>query len=1170
MRCNILILLTGLAMTVGLGTSVVSAQMWKVDFQGDENHNGTYGQNGPRDYTEPGVHWNIFEVAGFSSAGNTNVSTPPTSLELLDTEGNDQGVALTLLTEAWGWANEGSLDDLWGDYLIILNAQGAISDPTDWEIAGLVPNTPCDLTYYHRANIGGRGLNFVANGVRTTVISTSDGYMATATVTTDASGKITGTADSDGFNEGCWAGLVIAIIPTAKNPLPADGAINPAIWANLTWSAGAFAVSHDVYLGENFADVDAGTGGTFQGNTGDLLYLIVGIIGYPFPEGLVPGTTYYWRVDEVDPTNTYKGDVWSFSVPPKKAFEPTPADGAEFIETDLTLTWTEGFETVAHTVYFGEDFDTVSNATVGAGAGTTAYNPPGPLESGKTYYWRVDEFDGAMTYTGDVWSFTTLPDIPISDPNLVGWWKLDEGQGTTVIDWSGHDNHGTLINGPQWVTGYDGSALELDGSDDYVDFGSPADLPSGLSARSMCAWARADSVAGGYGWIAAYGLGATSQAMFIGRLGSDLIGGGYGGDDLFEYGFWEVGVWHHICLTYDGTMARLYADGTEVVSEAKTWDLVLSRAHIGRQVNNAAEFWNGLVDDVRVYNKVLTQDEVKQAMRGDPLLAWDPKPANGSTPDIDEATPLSWSPGDKASEHDVYLGTDEDAVENADTSTPDIYRGRQSGTSYTPPEGVEWGGGPYYWRIDESNADATVSKGRIWSFSVADFILVDDFEGYDAGNAIWANWHDGLGWVGVDAVAHPGNGTGSEVGDAGTGSYTEESIVNSGRQSMPYWYNNSGSTGKFNYSEAKLTMSAVRDWTKHGVKALSLWFQGHAASVGSFTEAPAGTYTMTASGADITGPSDEFHYAYKILTGPGTIVARVESVENTNDWAKAGVMIRETLDAGSAHAMAFVTPGQGAVFEYRLGPGDNNVGAAGRQQGVTAPYWVKIERDIVGNFTASASSDGSTWEIMGMPQMIGMAADVYIGLGLTSTNTSATCEAVFSNVTITGNVTLSWANQDIGIQSNDPEPMYVAVANSSGAPAVVYHDDPDAAQIDTWTEWNIDLKELQDQGVNLADVNSVALGFGDRNNPQAGGAGKMYFDDIRLYRPRCVPDEVTLSEADLNSDCVVDYRDLEIMVGDWLATGPGLAGDLKVDETVDFTDYAVLAYQWLDERFWPE
>jgi hypothetical protein len=148
--------------------------------------------------------------------------------------------------------------------------------------------------------------------------------------------------------------------------------------------------------------------------------------------------------------------------------------------------------------------------------------------------------------------------------------------------------------------------------------------------------------------------------------------------------------------------------------------------------------------------------------------------------------------------------------------------------------------------------------------------------------------------------------------------------------------------------------------------------------------------------------------------------------------------------------------------------------------------------------------------------------------------------------------------------------MYVAVANTTGPPAAVHHDDPSAAQMDTWAEWNIDLKESHDASVNLVSVKKMYLGVGDRNNPQAGGAGEMYFDDIRLYRPRCVPDMVTLSEADFNSDCVVDFRDPEIMVGDWLAGDPGLAADLNADDTVDFNDCAALADRWLEEQYWPQ
>ncbi|MBC8472935.1 MAG: hypothetical protein H8D56_26030, partial [Planctomycetes bacterium] len=406
MRSKILILLTAFVMIVGFDVSVANAQIWKIDFQGDENHNTTYGQNGPRDYTELEVYWNIFEVAGFSVIGATDVSTQPISMNLLDTDGNDHSVSLTILTDSWGWANEGTLDDLWGDYLIILNAHGATSDPTDWEITGLSQNTLCDLTYYHRANIDGRGLNFVANGVETTVISTSEGYMATASVETDASGKITGTADSDGYNEGCWAGLVIAIIPTARNPQPADSAIHADTWANLGWTPGAFADSHDVYFSENLDNVNAGTEAAFRGNQPSTFF-VVGFPGFAYPDGLVPGTTYYWRIDEVDSDgNTIAGDVWSFAIPPKTAYSPDPADGAESVAVDVKLSWTEGFGSKLHTIYFGDNFDEVSNATGGSPQGTATYSP-GPLELAKTYYWRVDEFDVVETHKGDVWSFIT-------------------------------------------------------------------------------------------------------------------------------------------------------------------------------------------------------------------------------------------------------------------------------------------------------------------------------------------------------------------------------------------------------------------------------------------------------------------------------------------------------------------------------------------------------------------------------------------------------------------------------------------------------------------------------------------------------------------------------------------------------------------------------------------
>jgi hypothetical protein len=478
---------------------------------------------------------------------------------------------------------------------------------------------------------------------------------------------------------------------------------------------------------------------------------------------------------------------------------------------------------------------------------------------------------------------------------------------------------------------------------------------------------------------------------------------------------------------------------------------------------------------------------------------------------------LTWNAGAVAASHEVYFGTDADTVKNATTASPE-YKGPKAlgEESYDP--GVLTLNTTYYWRIDEVNGTNPDSPwaGNVWSFTTGDFFVIDDFEDYNAGdNQIWFAWHDGLG-AGAPGTSDylPGNGTGSAVGDETTASYTEETIVNSGLQSMPIAYDNN-KQGFAMYSEVELTLSAVRDWTAEGVTELSLWFRGNPASVGSFIEGPVGTYTMTATGADIWNEADEFHYAFKTLTGPGSIVARVESVEQTDNWAKAGVMIRETLDASSKFAAVYITPTNadgtatnGCRFQARsdtdaAATSDSSVATA-EQMAIVAPYWVKMERDVAGSFRGYYSADGSSWQSMFWnPQSISMSSNVYIGLALTSHNNSAVCQAVFSNVTITGTAGAQWANQDVGIASNDAEPLYVAVSNSAGAPAVVVHDDPAAANIDVWTEWIIPLSALADQGINLTNVDRIAIGLGTQGNMATpGGSGKMYIDDVRLYQPR--------------------------------------------------------------------
>ena len=207
--------------------------------------------------------------------------------------------------------------------------------------------------------------------------------------------------------------------PKASNPNPADGAFLADTWVSLSWSPGDSAASHDVYLGENFDDVfDAAHDSAFYQGNQTSTFFTAGFPGFPYPDGLVSGATYYWRIDEVNdsnPNSPWKGNVWSFKIPPKTAYVPDPADSAESVDVDVQLSWMAGFGSKLHTVYFGDNFDDVSNAAGGLPQGTTEYTP-GPLKMANTYYWRVDEFDIINTYKGNVWSFTTQGAVGNPDP----------------------------------------------------------------------------------------------------------------------------------------------------------------------------------------------------------------------------------------------------------------------------------------------------------------------------------------------------------------------------------------------------------------------------------------------------------------------------------------------------------------------------------------------------------------------------------------------------------------------------------------------------------------------------------------------------------------------------------------------------------------------------------
>jgi len=265
--------------------------------------------------------------------------------------------------------------------------------------------------------------------------------------------------------------------PFALGPSPEDGVYHPDTWASISWRAGDFAVTHDVYFGDNFEDVDTGAETVFQGNQTDTFF-VVGFPGFPYPDGLVPGTTYYWRIDEVndtEPNSPWKGKIWSFTIPPKTAYLPDPADGAEQVNPDGSLSWTAGFGSKLHTVYFGETFDEVDNATGGLPQGATSFTP-GPLKMAKTYYWRVDEFDAITTHKGHVWSYTTQGAVEALNP-ING--SVDVTQ-TPVLTWAPG-----LGATHEIYFGTDPATLELKGSG---NLGSESYEPGQLEWNTTYYW----------------------------------------------------------------------------------------------------------------------------------------------------------------------------------------------------------------------------------------------------------------------------------------------------------------------------------------------------------------------------------------------------------------------------------------------------------------------------------------------------------------------------------------------------------------------------------------------------------------------------------------------------------------------------------------------------------
>ena len=436
---------------------------------------------------------------------------------------------------------------------------------------------------------------------------------------------------------------------------------------------------------------------------------------------------------------------------------PVPETETDDIPRDVVLSWMPGAVAVTHDVYFGTSLEDVNAASrdnplgvlVSENQSAATYDPEGLLEFGTTYYWRIDEVNGAPDYTifrGEVWSFTAEPfAYPIENVSATS-------NAITEPD-AGPEN---TING------------------------------SGLNDMDQHSTASGD--------------------MFLGRQdGEDLIVVEYEFDQVYklhEMLVWNYNVQFELLLGFGvkETTVEYSVDGTDWTVLGNV-ELAQATAAATYEANTTIAFDGVAARYVRltVQNGYGTRGQYglsEVRFLYIPAQAREPQPADGAT-SVNIDAQLAWRAGRDAVSHEVYLGTDAAALALAGTPAT---------ASYDP--GALNLGTTYYWQINEVQ-DAESWASDVWSFSVRDYLVVDDFESYnDEDNVIYETWIDG--WV---------NETGSTVGYL-VEPFAEQTIVHSGRQSMPLMYDNAG----VNTSEAELDLG--QNWATSGIQSLTLYFHG--------------------------------------------------------------------------------------------------------------------------------------------------------------------------------------------------------------------------------------------------------------------------------------------------------------------------------------------------------
>ena len=334
---------------------------------------------------------------------------------------------------------------------------------------------------------------------------------------------------------------------------------------------------------------------------------------------------------------------------------------------------------------------------------------------------RMDKKQLWLIFTLLISLLLSLPCAWADDPALMGWWRFDGD----ALDSSGNDRHGTLQGSPTFGPGVFGQALELEANPDYVTIDGYKGI-LGTAAFSIAAWVQTTNTA--IGQIMLWGADAGGERVEF-RINSNRLRISHGNGNVQCDTVLTDGEWYHVAVAViDGASASsgdvtFYVNGqddTQASTDPDTWNVTPNATldlTIGWRPTRSDRPFIGSIDDVVLYDKVLTPQDVAQIMAGDILpaseLAGSAEPADQAT-DVLRDVILTWSPGTFAATHNVYFGTSFDDVNSATLPTVEGL----DAPSYDA--GVLDYGETYYWRVDEVNGtpDKTVFRGEVWRFEV--------------------------------------------------------------------------------------------------------------------------------------------------------------------------------------------------------------------------------------------------------------------------------------------------------------------------------------------------------------------------------------------------------------------------------------------------------------------